>query len=351
MSTTSPTPIPMERITSAARAQLDLPDGVVESFKRTFENHIPDVWIANTKGTRGRFNAVLHLAGDRITIPAGLGEAGRVLGSLGVLDKDLNGSLIYVVIAAGGMMPGWPDNLPAPVETKLPGGGMRVTLALPESWLAYAASGGVGPPPPDPGTGGGVRHREPVGEATFELGADRALRWTFILAGKQLGACEAKAAGQPPALSEADLLRVLAVARERTRAPRAMPRTEPREVTPGLVTVELCALGPVHVDLRGRKPADVVGEKDPAKLVALLEATGGLPPGLLASDLSSVTLANGVLGAEVPGPLVAWAAAGARALTPRAPGALLDGVAPRGRIKLDLATSRWTLEPGDGKTP
>src|SRR5262249_46084982 len=156
-----------------------------------------------------------------------------------------------------------------------------VTLRITEPWVLYAAAGGVGPAPRHaPITGaGGEAPPFPEGTATLELGGDYSLRWSYAMPDRDLGHCEAAAAAEPPALSDGELLDALQGAGRRARAPRAVPVAAPRAYdaakAPGVIVVELCALGAVYVDLAaGGGPAD-------KRLAALGASLTGTPPAKL----------------------------------------------------------------------
>jgi len=88
-------------------------------------------------------------------------------------------------------------------------------------------------------------------------------------------------------------------------------------------------------------------------LIPLLDALGGLPPGLVSGDLlPTARIVSGELTAAVTWPLLAWSASGASSLTARSPiWKLQPGNAdgPNGRVRLQLGTLlRWTLEARDG---
>lgn len=357
--------VPRERLDAAARAQVGAERGATSGLHRAYEDLVPDLWTLSVEAPERLYVAILRVSGGRVTVPAGLDQAGRELAEMGVLSvPDWKGSSIHVVSAAGGWPPGWPD-VPIVEEERLFFGGMRLAVRTPVSWVRYAAAGGVGPPPetssaPDRG----LAAPEEVGTLKLEISSDYDLRWTFEAAGRDLGSCEASRARRAPALSDADLLTVLDVARRRARAPRAMPLTEPRAMTgyPGLVTVPFCMLGDVHVDLASRDAesdfgralarlgalgVDLGAPPPPATLLPILEAVGGLPPGLLASDLSSPRIVSGELVADVTGPLTVWSRSGARSTTPRSPHLTPDVVPPargRARLRLDRSAIAWTLE-------
>jgi hypothetical protein len=350
---------PAEFVAMTARAMTDLPDGTTDQPTHQDLPGVPDIYSVSVDSARLRRNAFLQIIDGRVSVPAGLAEAGRRLASIRALDKqDWGGGLIYVVGALGGLAPGWPDVL---VARETPGarGGARVTLRVSEPWVRYAAAGGVGPAPRHPAiTGGGEAPPLPEGTVTLELGADYSLRWSYAVGDRDLGHCEAAAAGEPPALSGGELLDALEGARRRARAPRAVPIGAPRvhaaAKATGIVVVELCALGPVYVDLgQAAAPADqrlaAVGAEltttPPATLLPLLQAVGALPPGLLVSQvLPSARIAAGELVADVPALVVEWIAGDGKQPWPLA---LRPGADPsrRGRVRLPLRWPlRWQLE-------
>jgi hypothetical protein len=258
--------------------------------------------------------------------------------------------------------------LPPAEEERLDGGGARLTLTVTEPWVKYAASGGTGPPPGVSSAGrGGLAPPLPLGTVTLDIAPDRAVRWSFRVGERDLGACEASLARAPHAWSDEQLLTIVERARQHAHAPRAAPATEPcwLDATrfPGLVTVDLCMIGPVYVDLArdgARLDLDAAVERLRALhvdlrappplpiLLAVLEATGGLPPGLLASDvLRTARVEADVIIAEVPGPLVAWSAAGAQRARQGARDAALGG---RRAAPVDVrGRGRWGVASAPGE--
>jgi hypothetical protein len=357
-------PVPPERLDAAARAQVGVTAGTTAALRRVHDDRVADLWSLAVDTPDRLAIAFLWLHDGRVAVPAGLDQAGRALAAMNVLAEPAwNGSLIHFVAAAGGWTPGWPD-VPI-VEEARTGGGARLTIRTPVPWVRYAAAGGAGPPPPTSSAPGGVTAPDEVGTVTLDITADHDLRWTWRAGGRELGSCGARRAAAPPALSDDDLLAVLDAARRRARAPRAMPMTEPHPLDPArpaIVTVELCVLGAVHVDREAHGPPDptrrlrelgidLAQPPSPATLLPVLEAVGALPSGLLASDLHAATIAGGELIAEAAAPLVEWSHAGATGLTPRSPRWLDEGNrAPRGRLRVQLASLRWTFELGDGST-
>ncbi len=243
--------LPMDRLEAAARLQADIGGGKVTNPRRVWEPRVADVWGVTVDGAGRRSNAFLRVAGDRVTVPAGMAQAARELAAMKVLEGgSWNGGLAYVVAAAGGMTPGWPDSFDAAEDARA-GGGVTVTLKMPETWVAWAASGAVGPAPPLPSGGGGVQVPQPDGNAILEIAPDYEIKWRYRFAGKEVAGCGGRPAAAPPAMSDGDLIKALAGARRKANAPRAMPASEPRPLagTPRSVTVELCGIGPVQVDL------------------------------------------------------------------------------------------------------
>ncbi|WP_437996487.1 hypothetical protein WMF26_36365 [Sorangium sp. So ce185] len=355
---------PGDLVARTARAMTDLPGGTTDAPTRQDISSVPDIFSVSVDTPKLRLNAFLQITGGRVSVPTGLAEAGRRLSMIRALDKkDWGGGLAYVVGALGGMTPGWPDVLLA-TESLGEAGGVRVTLRMTEPWLAYAAAGGVGHAPrgaPIEGRRGGIAPPLPEGTATLDIGPDYALRWSYTFDGRDLGSCAAPAAKEAPALSDGELLDALEGARHRAMAPRAVPGSAPRPHDaaryPGVVVVDFCALGPVYVDLKlagaaaeERLAALGVGASTPpAVLVPLLQAVGALPPGLLVTDLlPSARITSGELVADVPAPLVEWAASCGTQLSPRIPRAGVD-MTRKGRVRLRLGGAiDWALEVEEG---
>ena len=366
-----------DRLAAAALAQVGMAEGTVAAATPVYADRVPDLFSMHVRDDQRSSVAVLHVHEGRIALPAGLPEAARRLAGWKVLDRpDWKGSLIYVVMAAGGMTPGWSDELET-TESSLPGGGVRIELTMPVLWVRYAASGGVGPPPrsASASAGGGLPAPASQGKAVLEIAADYSLRWSYQAGTGKLASFGGRKATSEPALGEAELGLALAMARRRAGAPRAMPAVEPRLLDaryPGIYIVELLGIGPVHVDLEQddastdlRRAAsrlvalgvDLEAPGEPALLLPLLEAVGGMPPGLLASDLLGhlKKRSDGALVAELSGQLVSFAAAGAAGLTPRSihwSATSQPRWKPRGRVTLrvDGGAIHWTLESGDGST-
>ena len=164
-------------------------------------------------------------------------------------------------------------------------------------------------------------------------------------------------ASQPPALDEQVLIAVLEGARERARAPRAMPVAEPHTVDglDGVFAVELFALGTVYVRVGDGSPpgprvAQLAGDASAEEIVTELSAAASLPYGLLPIDFDGARVADGELVAEMAAPLVEWAAARGGRACPRVPGAYTPDAMNRcGRVRLALDGSlEWVLEVDAG---
>ena len=353
------TSVPAARLASAARAQVDLPEGKVSELRRAWPERLAGVWGATVQGRDRTANAFLGVSAGRVTVPAGPAQAARELAILRPLDgRPWGGGLVYVVTAAGGSSPGFPDTWDAH-ESPLPTGGTRVTLDMPEAWVAYAAAGGVGPPPAGP-SGGGLAPRAPMGTATLDIGPDYALQWRYQFEGHVIDGPSGSPATASPVLSDEQLIAALDGARRRAHAPRSTPSAEPRLLTghTDVVTVDLWALGPVYVDLGNGdnaaarlSPLGIDWAAPPAALVPLLSAADALPAGLLPADiLPTARVAGGELVADVPAPLVEWSAGGASQRSPRVPGVAGEAdMARAGRIRMKLDGGlRWVLEVADG---
>ena len=348
-------PVDADRLAAAARAQAALPDARVSDARRAWAERVPDVWGVTVEGRDRTSNAFLHVSGDRVAVPAGLSHAARVLSELDPFDGEpWGGGLVYIVTAAGGTTPGFPDSWHAE-EKPLPDGGMRLTLPMPERWVAYATAGGVGPAPSTPSgpsVGGGVTAPPEMATATLDIGADYRLQWRYQLADGEIDGPSGAPAGSPPALPDDQLVAALDGARLRACAPRAEPAREPwpLEGHPDILVVDLWALGPVYVPADGAAPSIDWGVPPPA-LVPLLSAADLLPPGLLPGDLlGTAAVVDGELTASLPAPLVEWAAGDARQLSPRVRGVKPEAELRRqGRVRAQLGGALdWTLEVADG---
>ena len=351
----------------AARAQAAIPDGEVTDPRPTWRERVPDIVgvTVTSKDGKLRTNTFVRVVGGRVVVPAGPAQAARELKELRVLDQQSwDGGLIHVVNAVGGAMPGWQEAAKAS-ESAREGGGVRITLELTQATLEHAMAGAPGPAPwPTSsragGGQGGVTPPPAMGTATLDIDRDYAIRWTYQVGGRTIEGPHAAAAPAPPQLSSEDLMTALEDARHRARAPRAMPSLEPRllDDIPAVAEVPLVGLGPVYVDLRGaagRSASERLTALNPGwataaagDLVPLLSAVDALPPGIVPGDLlPSAQVTRGELFAEVPARLAAWAAGGARQLSPRVSGAAAPADADRKvRISMKLDSLHWKLETG-----
>jgi hypothetical protein len=339
-------PVSAERLAAAARAQTALPGATVSDLRRAWDDRLPDLWGVTVDGGDRRANAFFRVAGGRVAVPAGMAQAARDLSELRPLDgRPWGGGLVYVVMAAGGATPGFPDTWKAQ-ETPLPHGGVRVTVHMPERWVAHAAAGGVGPAPMASSAGGGDTAPAPMATATLDISSAYALAWRYQLGHAEIDGPSGTPAESAPALSDEELVAALDGARARARAPRAMPAVEPRRLDghPDVVVVELWGLGPVYVGLGG--PPAIDWAAPPSALVPMLSAADALPPGIVPDDLlATAQVVDGELTAELPAALVEWAAGGAIQLSPRAPGnGAGDDSGRTGRVRLTLGgASDWRL--------
>jgi hypothetical protein len=343
-----------ERLVDAARAQADLPDGRVLDARRAWEDRLPDLWGVTVESDDRRSNAFFRVSDGRVAVPAGYDQAARELSELAPLDgQPWGGGLIYVVTAAGGATPGFPDTWTAD-EAALQGGGTRVTVHMPETWVAYAAAGGVGPVPAATSAGSGLAPPAKMATATLDVTEDYRLQWRYQLGDGELDGPSGTPAESPPGLSDGQLVGALDGARRRARAPRAMPVREPKPFDghPDILVVDLWALGPVYVRLEAAAGDTFDPAASPSTLIALLSAADALPPGLLPADLRAAQVAHGELTASVPAPLVTWSAGGAVQRSPRVRGVRTqEEMARPGRVRIKLDDSRETaLEVAEGET-
>lgn len=349
----SRTAVSVEQLAAAARAQTDLPGGDVTDVRPAWDDRLPDFWGVTVSLPERTSNAFFRVSGGRVAVPAGFDQAARELSELRPLDgQPWGGGLIYIVMAAGGTTPGFPDAWSAQ-EAPLPDGGTRVTVTMTEAQVAYAVAGGVGPSPSaSSGRGGGVTKIPKEAIATLDINSDYDVQWRYELAGRTIDGPAGSPADSPPALTDDQLVEALDGARLRARAPRAVPASEPRplEGRPDVVVVDLWALGPVYVPLGAASP-ELDLSAAPSTLVPLLSAADALPPGILPGDLlDTAEVAEGELTASVPAPLAEWSAGGGRRVSPRIPGVKTDdelGRLGRVRIKLDDSLA-WALEVSDG---
>jgi len=346
------TAVSAEQLAAAARAQTDLPAGTVTDARPAWEDRLQDLWGVTVEEPDRTSNAFFRVSDGRIAVPAGFDQAARELRELRPLDgHPWGGGLIYIVMAAGGTTPGFPDTWSAE-ETLLPDGGTRVTVTVAQAEVAYAVAGGVGPAPSFSSGGGGVTPMPKMETATLDITGDYDLQWRYQLGGRTIDGPAGTPAASPPALTDDQLVAAIDGARLRARAPRAVPTGEPRQLAghPDVVIVDLWALGPVYVPL-GEASVDLDWSAPPAALVPLLSAADALPPGILPDDLlGTAEVTEGELTASVPAPLAAWAAGGARHPSPRVAGVKTEDEMSRpGRVRIKLdGPRRWALEVRDG---
>jgi hypothetical protein len=350
-----------ERLAAAARLQTAMPDGAVRSPRRSWEDRIAGIWSVVVEDPRERHGAWLRVCGDRVSVPAGMAHAARELREMDPLAyRDWDGGLIYLVTAAGGATPAYPEVWDT-VEHTTREGAVCITVRMTERDVAFALAGGAG----QPGNGasaGGLAPPVPMTEATLEITSGYAMRWRYHLGDADHVGPAGTPASQPPALDEQVLIAVLEGARDRAQAPRAMPVAEPQTVDglDGVFAIELFALGTVYVRIGdeatpGPPVIQFAADASPEEIVKKLSAAAALPYGLLPIDFGDVRVADGELVAHMPAPLVEWAAAKGGRACPRVPGAYApDAMSRGGRVRLALDGSLdWTLEvdTGVGWTP
>ena len=350
-----------ERLAAAARLQTAMPDGAVGSPRRSWEDRVAGIWSVVVEDPRARRGAWLRVCGDRVSVPAGMANAARELREMDPLTyRDWDGGLIYLVTAAGGTTPAYPDVWDT-VEHTTREGGVRITVRMTEPEVAFALAGGAGQPG-ESASAGGLAPPVPMTEATLEITSGYAMRWRYHLGDADHVGPAGTPASQPPALDEQVLIAVLQGARDRARAPRAMPVAEPHPVDglDGVFAVELFALGTVYVRIGdestpGPSVIQLGGDASAEEIVKELSAAAALPYGLLPIDFGGARVADGELVAHIAAPLVEWAAAEGGRACPRVPGAYTPEAMNRsGRARLGLDGSLdWTLEvdSGAGWTP
>jgi hypothetical protein len=351
-----------ERLAAAARLQTAMPDGVVRSPRRSWEDRIAGIWSVVVEDSRERRGAWLRVCGDRVSVPAGMAHAARELREMNPLAyRDWDGGLIYLVTAAGGTTPAYPDVWDTAEHTTRDGGAC-ITVRMTERDVAFALAGGAGQPGDGASAGGGLAPPLPMTKATLEITSSYAMRWRYHLGDAEHVGPAGTPASQRPALDEQVLIAVLEGARDRAQAPRAMPVAEPRTVDglDGVFAVELFALGTVYVHVGdestpGPRVLQFAGDASAEEIVTELSAAAALPYGLLPIDFGGARITDGELVANMAAPLVEWAAAEGGRACPRVPGAYApDAMNGRGRVRLALDGSLdWTLEvdTGAGWTP
>jgi hypothetical protein len=328
-----------------------MPGGTVSDPRPVWEDRVTGVWGVTVEAGHQRRNAFLRVSGDRVAVPAGMAHAARELREMHALEGgDWGGGLIYVVLAAGGATPGFPDVWIAD-EAREPSGCVRITVQMTERNVAYAAAGGVGPMPVGPPSRGGFNPPEEMTTATLDIAPDYSLRWSYQLSGREIEGPQGAPADSPPAFGDEVLVGVLEDARRRARAPRAMPVAEPyaAEGLDGVLAVELFALGSVYVPSTGQAASALERHLPLPTMIAAFSAADLLPPGLVPMDFGTARVEAGELIAEVPAPLAEWAAGGARYFSPRVPGVVEpDAMSRAGRVRVPLdGSGGWVLEVAD----
>jgi RecA/RadA recombinase len=345
-----------ERLAAAARLQTAMPDGAVRSPRRSWEDRVAGIWSVVVEDPRDRRGAWLRVCGDRVSVPAGMAHAARELRGMDPLAyPDWDGGLIYLVTAAGGTTPAYPDVWDT-VEHTTRDGGVCITVRMTEREVAFALAGGAGQPG-EGASAGGLAEPVAMTEATLEITSGYAMRWRYRLGDADHVGPAGTPASQPPALDEQVLIAVLQGARDRAQAPRAMPVDEPHTVDglDGVFAVELFALGTVYVRVGdestpGLPVLQSAGDASAEEIVKELSAAAALPYGLLPIDFGGARVADGELVADMAAPLVEWAAAKGGRACPRVPGAYAPEAMNRcGRVRLALDGSLdWTLEVDSG---
>src|ERR1700744_4464311 len=125
-------PVTAERLAAAARLQTAMPDGTVGSPRRSWEDRVAGIWSVVVEDTRERRGAWLRVCGDRVSVPAGMAHAARELREGDPLAyRDWDGGLVYLVPAAGGATPAYPDVWDT-AEHSTGEGGARITARMTE---------------------------------------------------------------------------------------------------------------------------------------------------------------------------------------------------------------------------
>jgi hypothetical protein len=242
-----------------------------------------------------------------------------------------------------------------------PGARARFFFAALETCIRYAAAGSLGPSPyrlSAPQHPGGLSPEEPTGWAELTISADYRLRWSYHAGGQELAVFEGAPAEHAPPVDARKARALLAIARKRLGSPYAVPAAPPQPLGPsGLWRLDMLGLGAVYVDESRPEGEMDLGHAAQALGGAgapdlrLLEAWGGLPPGIRAADIErTARWRDGVLEAEVAGRLVDYAANWPRRSMTWvwAPGLVHPDWKARGRIRLDTRGGlKWTLEVGD----
>src|ERR1700743_1143837 len=160
-----------ERLAAAARLQTAMPDGAVRSPRRSWEDRIAGIWSVVVEDPRERRGAWLRVCGDRVSVPAGMAHAARDLRERDPLAcRAWDGGLVYLVTAAGGAPPAYPDVWDT-AEHSTGEGGVCITVRMTERDVGFALAGGAGQPVAGAGGGapaGGLAPPLPMTEATLE---------------------------------------------------------------------------------------------------------------------------------------------------------------------------------------
>jgi hypothetical protein len=363
---TAKPPVPVEEIVLAGQQQVGggRPLGDVTPW---LADRFPDLWrllLVAPDGSGLQGEAVVRVVGGQVVAPVGLAESARQLRELGVLGVELPfaRALYDLVRATGGVGPGWEGMIVTKIdEAQAAGARPQFFFAAPETCIRYAAAGSPGPSPYRLSTrehAGGLSPEEPTGWAELTISSDYRLRWSYHAGGKELAVFEGAPAEHAPSVDAHKARALLAIARQQLGSPYAVPAAPPEPIGPrGLWRLDMLGLGPVYVDESrpaggmdlGHAVQTLGGTTAPD--LRLLEARGGLPPGIRAADIEGTARwRDGVLEAEVAGRLVDYAANWPRRSMTWvwAPDIVHPDWKAKGRMRLDTRHGpTWTLEVGD----
>ena len=112
----SAAPVTAEQLAPAARAQAALPGGHgVRRCGAVWDHRLPGIWGVTVEPDGAGPQRVLRVADGRVAVPAGLPRPRASCASWArSTGGPWDGGLIYIVTAAGGATPGFPDSLDAP---------------------------------------------------------------------------------------------------------------------------------------------------------------------------------------------------------------------------------------------
>jgi hypothetical protein len=213
-------------LVEVARLRLGLASGEPAEIRPFYPEAIDAFWIVPLfAGDHGRV-VVLKVRDGAVEPHAGLPRAAARLRDADLLARDLSfaaANIRPILDAVGGLTPGSP-RYPSETTEQQVDGGIRLVFEEPEPWVRFAASGGLGAPPPEGVGSGGFRPPEPLGRMECTLSSDYRVAWTYAVEAGAIGSFAGDAANdQPDRLDGLLAEKVVAAARLQLGSPLAVP--------------------------------------------------------------------------------------------------------------------------------